>query len=149
MPIGDPMGGESDYQNRGRITRVWITAIPVSDLDGAVEFYSEVIGLPVLLDSRENNWVELGRDDPLGKIALYVPSSFDARQPGGDTGIVLETDSIYELHRRLVDEGVIFRMKPLRQQWGGLMAVFIDPDGNEITVVEDPEHYSRAAPSAT
>lgn len=147
MPIGDPMGGEVDYQERGKITRVWISTIPVSNLDGAIEFYEEVLGLPVLLDSRENNWVEFGKDDPLGKLALYVPSSFDKRQPGGETGIVLETDSIYELHRRLVDDGVIFKLKPQRQHWGGLMAVLIDPDGNEITVVEDSEHYSRADPS--
>jgi catechol 2,3-dioxygenase-like lactoylglutathione lyase family enzyme len=119
MPIGDPMGGEVDYQNRGKITRVWITAIPVSNLDDAVEFYDEMLGFPVLLDSRENNWVEFGNDDPLGKIALYVPSVHDKEQPGGDTGIVFETDSIYELHRRLVDDGVRFKIKPRRQKWGG------------------------------
>jgi predicted enzyme related to lactoylglutathione lyase len=147
MPIGDPMGGEADYQNRGKLTRVWISSIPVSNLDDAVEFYTEVLGLPKQLDSRENNWVELGWEEPHGKVAVYVPSVHDKEQPGGDTGIVFETDSIYELHRRLVDDGVVFKMKPERQNWGGLMAIFIDPDGNEFTVVEDPEHYARVNPT--
>jgi catechol 2,3-dioxygenase-like lactoylglutathione lyase family enzyme len=141
------MGGEADYQNRGRLTRVRISAIPVSKLDDAVEFYTEVLGLPKQLDSRESNWVELGWGEPHGKVAVYVPSVHDKKQPGGDTGIVFETDSIYELHRRLVDEGVVFKLKPQRQQWGGLIVIFLDPDGNEFTAVEDTEHYTRASSS--
>ncbi|MDH7507801.1 MAG: VOC family protein [Methanomassiliicoccales archaeon] len=144
MPLGDPMGGDSDYQNKGKITRVWMTRIPVRDLSSALFFYSEVLGLDIALDRRSENWVELGPAEPMGKIALYVPSEFDKRQPGGPTGVVLETDSIYDLHRRLVDEGTRFIMKPQRQEWGGLMAIFADPDGNEICVVEDPEHYTRS-----
>jgi hypothetical protein len=34
-----------------------------------VEFYTEVLGLPNQLDPRENNWVELGREESHGKIA--------------------------------------------------------------------------------
>ncbi|MBC7107233.1 MAG: VOC family protein [Methanomassiliicoccales archaeon] len=143
MPLGDPMGGDSDYQNKGKITRVWMTCIPVSDLATALFFYSEVLGLEIALDERSRNWVELGPAEPMGKIALYVPSKFDKRQPGGPTGVIFETNSIYELHRRLVDEGVKFIMKPQRQEWGGLMAILTDPDGNELCVVEDPEHYTR------
>lgn len=147
MPIGDPMGGEVDRLDKGKLTRVWMTAVPVSNLNDALEFYAEVLGLPVQLDSRENNWIELGREEPHEKLALFVPAIHDNRQPGGDTGIVFETDNIYELHRRLVDEGVEFKLKPQRQQWGGLMATFLDPDGNELTAVEDPEHYTRTNPT--
>ena len=141
------MGGQADYQERGKITRVWMTTIPVSNLGDAVKFYNKLLGLPIQLDSRENNWVELGPEEPLGKIALYVPSVHDKRQPGASTDIVFSTDSIYELHRRLLDEGVIFKKKPERQQWGGLSAIFFDPDGNEFQVVEDPEHYARVNPT--
>ena len=143
MPIGDPMGGETDRLDKGMLTRIWMTAVPVSNLNDALGFYTEVLGLPVQLDSRGNNWVELGRDEPHEKLALYAPSIHDMRQPGGDTGIVFETDNIYELHRKLVDEGVEFKLKPQRQLWGGLMAILLDPDGNELTAVEDPEHYTR------
>lgn len=141
------MGGEAPEVGRGGLVRVWMTAVPVSDLDRAVEFYCKVLGLQVQLDSRDNNWVELGPEEPLGKVALYVPSVHDRRKPGGPTGIVFSTDSVYDLHRRLVDEGVRFRLKPERQTWGGLMAVFLDEDGNELTVVEDPEHYTKVTPS--
>jgi hypothetical protein len=27
--------------------------------------------------------------------------------------------------------------------WGGIVADFLDPDNNELEVVEDPDHYKR------
>jgi hypothetical protein len=45
----------------------------------------------------------------------------------------------------MVKVGVIFKIKAERQRWGGLVAIFLDPDGNEFTVVEDHEHYTRAS----
>jgi len=27
--------------------------------------------------------------------------------------------------------------------WGGIVADFLDPDDNELEVVQDPEHYKR------
>ena len=135
---------EGTYAMRGNVTRVWLASIPVSNFDQAAEFYAQVLGLKLQLESMENNWAELGPDEPSSKIAIYVPAKDDPRQPGGPSGVVLETDSIFEFHRKLVDEEVVFKIKPEKRPWGGLMAVFFDPDGNEIEVVEDPQHYSRS-----
>ena len=140
------MGGDYQDDGKGRLSGVWITSIPVSDLGMAIEFYSELLGIEVVLDGTDNNWVELGSEDSLGNIALYEPSDLDTRQPGGPTGIVFRTDSIYDVHKRLVDADVIFKLKPERQEWGGLLCVFVDPDGNELAIMEDPEHYSRSVP---
>ncbi len=135
---------EGMYVLRGNVTRVWLASIPVSDFEQAVEFYTQVLGLKLQLESPGNKWAEVGPDEPSSKIALYVPSKGDPRQPGGPSGVVLETDSIFEFHRKLIDEEVVFKLKPEKRAWGGLMAVFLDLDGNEIEVVEDPEHYSRS-----
>ena len=54
---------------------------------------------------------------------------------GIDTGIYLRTDSPYDLHRRLVDEGVIFVMDPKRTDLG-LITSFKDDDGNIIYAIE-------------
>jgi predicted enzyme related to lactoylglutathione lyase len=148
MPIGDPHGGEFYDLGRGLLTRVWMATVPVRDLDDAVEYYRDVLGLDIVLDARQNNWVEMGAKEPLAKIVLFVPRPDDPRQPGTDTGIVFATDSIFEVHRRLVDEGVKFLLKPERQPWGGLVAIFSDPDGNRFTVLDDVEHYSRTDASA-
>jgi predicted enzyme related to lactoylglutathione lyase len=140
------MGGETPYIEKGKALRVWMMTVPVSNLACALDFYAGTIGLELQVDARDRNWIELGPAEPASKIALYVPKKGDRRQPGGPTGVVLETDSIFEFHRKLIDEEVPFLMKPERQPWGGLMAIFLDDDGNELMVVEDPDHYQRNPP---
>jgi predicted enzyme related to lactoylglutathione lyase len=136
MPLGDPMGGDTQYDSRGVLMGVSTVAIPVMDLDGAVSFYEGTLGLKVQRDSRAENWVELGPDESMGRLALYVPDK-EGRRPGGPTGIVLMTESIYDLHRKLVDRGVHFLVKPEKRRIGGLIAIFLDQDGNQIAVVEE------------
>jgi catechol 2,3-dioxygenase-like lactoylglutathione lyase family enzyme len=137
------MGGETSYFEKGNVIRVWISSIPVRDLDKAIGFYVDVLGLELVVEDVANNWAELGGPEPQGNIGLYVPKKNEKRQPGGDSGVILEVDSIFEFHRRLVDEEVPFKLKPERRGWGGIMAIFVDPDGNEIKAVEDPDHYRR------
>ena len=136
MPLGDPMGGETQYDSRGVLLGVSTVAIPVKDLTSAVSFYEGMLGLNVQRDSRVDNWVELGPSGSLGRIALYVPDKI-GRRPGGPTGIILTTESIYDLHRKLVDRGVRFAVKPEKRQVGGLIAIFLDQDDNQIAVVEE------------
>jgi len=140
MPIGDPMAESDPRLEKGRLTRVWMAGVPVRDLDRALEFYTQDLGLE--LRRRDGNWAELGPGEPMGKVALYVPREGE-RQPGGVSGVVFSCDSMYDLHRRLVDENVVFKVKPERQPWGGLMAVFLDPDGNELMVLEHPDRYRK------
>lgn len=140
MPIGDPMASNDPREEKGRLTRVWMTGVPVRDLDAALDFYMQTLGLE--LRRRDGNWAELGPSEPMGKVALYVPREGE-RQPGGVSGVVFSCDSMYDVHRRLVDEGVVFKVKPERQPWGGLMAVFLDPDGNELMVLEHPDRYRK------
>lgn len=136
MPIGDPMGGETQYDNRGILLGVVAVAIPVRDLASAVSFYEGTLGLTVQRDNRTENWVELGPVGALGRVGLYVPDK-EGRRTGGPTGIILTTESIYDLHRKLVDRGVRFAVKPEKRRIGGLMAIFLDQDDNQIAVVEE------------
>ncbi|OPY32534.1 MAG: Glyoxalase-like domain protein [Methanomassiliicoccales archaeon PtaU1.Bin124] len=129
------MGGEFYDMGRGRLTRLWKARVPVKDLSIAVEFYRDVLELEVLIDDTPHGWVEIGWGKDDGSIILYVPEKDDKRQPGGDTGIVFATDSLFEVHRRLVDEEVEFVVKPERRPWG-LIAIFLDPYGNELTVLD-------------
>jgi predicted enzyme related to lactoylglutathione lyase len=146
MPLGDPMGGDTQYDNRGNLIGVSTVAVPVKDLVGAVAFYEGVLGLSIQRNSMSENWVELGPRGGLGRIALYVPDK-EGRKPGGPTGIVLTTESIYDLHRKLIDRGVRFAVKPEKRRIGGLIAIFLDQDDNQIAVVE--ESVPPAAENAT
>ena len=48
-----------------------------------------------------------------------------------------------EIYEQLKKKGVKFTLKPTKMPWGGIVADFLDPDNNELEVVQDPEHYKR------
>jgi predicted enzyme related to lactoylglutathione lyase len=126
---------------KGKITRIWLSTITVSDLERALTFYHEVLGLPIALDGRVFNHIEVGPPEPLAKIGIESIGKQSKRKR--ITGIVLDTDDIYALYERLTKKGVIFTLKPIKMVWGGIVANFLDPDKNELQVVQDPEHYKR------
>ena len=128
-------------QSAGRITRLWLGMVEVSDLDKALQFYHEILGLPIALDARMFDHAEVGPEEPLAKIGLYV--SGKKAEKIRHTRIVLDTDDINALYNRLTRHGVKFTIKPTKMPWGGISAKFLDPDNNEFEVVQDPNHYSR------
>jgi predicted enzyme related to lactoylglutathione lyase len=128
-------------QQKGRITRLWLTMIHVSDMDKALKFYNETLGLPIALTAKEFNHAEVGPDEPLTKIGLHATGRTMKRKRL--TGIVFDTDDIHALYENLRKKGVKFTRKSSQTKWGGIVADFIDPDNNEFEVVQDPEHYKR------
>lgn len=115
--------------------------VKVSDLEKAIIFYQEILGLPLVLDARIFNHVEVGPQEPLAKIGIESTDRTSKRKKW--TGIVLDTDDIYALYNRLLKKGVTFTLKPTKMPWGGTVANFLDPDKNELQVVQDPDHYIR------
>ena len=129
---------------KGKITRIWLSTIRVSDLGRALEFYHEILGLPMALDGRAFNHIEVSPHEPLAKIGIESTGKQPKRKKR--TGIVLDTDDIYALYEKLRKQGarVVITLKPTKTPWGGIVANFLDPDKNELQVVQDPEHYSRS-----
>lgn len=119
-----------------RVHQVWV---PVSDLGSSVEEYIEVLGFSPVRADGPPGIAELGLPDGGATIVLYEAREGDEEQPGIRTGAVLATASIYDLHKVLVDEGVDFPVKPMRDARGRLVARFTDSDGNEFEVVEVPQ----------
>ncbi|MGD8564866.1 MAG: VOC family protein [Candidatus Bathyarchaeota archaeon] len=128
-------------EKAGRITRLWLTMIRVSDMDRALKFYHETLGLPIALVAKMFNHAEVGPDEPLAKIGIHAGMKRPKRKRR--TGIVFDTDDIYALYERLSNQGVKFTLKPTKMPWGGIVADFLDPDNNELEVVQDPTHYKR------
>ena len=126
---------------KGKITRLWLSIVKVSDLEKAIIFYQEILGLPLALDARMFNHVEVGPQEPLAKIGIELTDRTSRRKKW--TGIVLDTDDIYALYNRLLKKGITFTLKPTKMPWGGIVANFLDPDKNELQVVQDPDHYIR------
>jgi len=148
MPLGDPMGGDAPDTDRGSHLRVDAVMVPVSNLEQALEFYTGLLGLCVAEDLRAQGRVELDLPEGGARIVLYIPEEGD-EEPGIRTGIVLATDSIYDFHKVMVDEGVEFVLKPERDRFGRLIVRILDVDGNELEIVDRPPAEPVPRPRAT
>ena len=52
--------------------------------------------------------------------------------------INLTVTDIRDVHDRLVRAGVVFTRAPEREEWGGWVATFADPDGNVLQLMQQP-----------
>lgn len=119
----------------------------VSDLDRALEFYRDRLGLEVVLDipfGPEFRWLTLAERKGATEVVLFRP----ARAVLGDrqaevekrigvwTGIVFLTDDIRRDYETLRARGVEFLSEPAARPWGGWEAQFSDPDGNRFHLTQ-------------
>lgn len=122
MPLGNPMCDSPYYIEGGDIQNVEIT-INVKNIEKSREFYKEALKLEeekpgrfkipntnCILNLKENNKL--------------------------DVEISFITDSVFTLHRKLMDENVDIIEKPARNKEGDVEAVFADPDNNKFRIIE-------------
>jgi catechol 2,3-dioxygenase-like lactoylglutathione lyase family enzyme len=124
------------------IDRVGRVAVPVSDQDRAIEFYTEKLGFTLDADIAVGDsyrWVEVS--PPAGGTALAIvpPPQSTPDRIGIDTGVILTTDDIDGAHAELSARGVdvdeVSRMgDPVPP-----MLFFRDQDGNTLLIVENQE----------
>ena len=126
MPLGDPHGGNFIYTKEGLPSGVALVTIPSRDIARSVRFYNGLLKMEVCSQNEDEAVLSAGKD------LIRLERKENA---GIDTGLYLRTDSPYDLHRRLVDEGVIFVMDPKRTHLG-LITSFKDDDGNIIYAIE-------------
>ena len=126
MPLGDPHGGNFIYTDEGIPSGIALITIPSRNVERSVRFYNGLLKMEICSQKDDEAILAAGKD-----LIRIVKSD----SVGADTGIYLRTDSPYDLHRRLVDEGVIFVMDPKRTDLG-LITSFKDDDGNIIYAIE-------------
>jgi lactoylglutathione lyase len=103
----------------------------VSDMQRAIEFYRDVLGLPLRFESPE--WTEF--DTPGTTLALHradSPSSAgdpNDDNPAGQCHLGFSVDDIDAYHERLTSRGVICVQPPREEDYGRKLAKYVDPDG--------------------
>lgn len=112
----------------------------VRDLGQAQAFYSAVLGLSLRAGGVEFGFCVLDA----GGIQLVL-EPVDDQAPGDDqalvgrfTGLSFAVDSAHAQHARLSALGVVFTSPPQAQPWGGILATFKDPSGNQLQLVQGP-----------
>lgn len=111
-------------------------AIFVTDLERAVVFYRDQLGLPLL---RQGSFGAEFLDDGT-RLGVHPAVHSDAKAlVGRHTGVTLQVDGLLALAERLHEHGVRFIAEPTRQDFG-IMAMVADPDGNILALWESVAH---------
>ena len=110
----------------------------VSDMDRSVQFYRDVVGLPLKFQSP--GWTEFVTDG--ATLALH---SAEAERPAAETprhppaGICRPGFGVHnldEFHQRMMSHGVACLQEP-RSVFGARVAQYIDPDGLVLSVGDE------------
>lgn len=125
------------------IENVQLATVFVNDQERALEFYVDKLGLETRIDGMEEEGgrrfvVVAPADSHLG-LAISEGSDNDgtAAKVGGFSGIVLGTSDVEATHRELAERGVRFVEEPVRQPWGSMQALILDPDENVLALHEN------------
>lgn len=112
------------------ISAVWL---PVTDMDRAVGFYTDTLGLQVR--ERNDEWTELELD------GLRIGLNGRAQEtPEGDGGALIAfavSDDLEAEVDRLKSEGVTIVDGISEHPWGRIVP-FKDPDGNDLQLFQSP-----------
>ena len=99
----------------------------VADMDRAVKFYRDTLGLPLKFESP--GWSEFST----GETTLGLHPASD-RNPAGKLELGFNVPDIQQFHAEMTSRGVQFPMPPTKQDFGGMLAQFVDSEGGHASV---------------
>ncbi len=120
------------------ITKTDFVFLPITDFDGAEQFYSGVLGLEC--SKRYSN--DIGGEFETGSLTIQVVDMAKlGREVAPSTGaIALHVDDVEEARKELESKGVEFQEETL-DSGVCFQAYFKDPDGNALIL-----HHRYAPP---
>lgn len=123
-----------------------VTLVNVSDMSRSVAFYRDTLALKLRLESPGWSEFEVGGST----LALHGDARPSAAERGhepvaGTAAVSFEVEDVDAAFARLAARGVRFVMAPRdRRQEGIRLAVFVDPDGFPLSVVQPLRPAGRA-----
>ena len=123
--------------------------IMVSDQARAVKFYAEKVGFDIRLNVPfyGGKWIEVAPKDSESTLSIMEPNpqlmspeelEIAGKNIGRNTGVWFYTSDIQSTYEDLKSKGVDIT-KPEKQEWGGIMSLVKDLDGNIFTLLSSPE----------
>ena len=118
----------------GLINRIDWVRIFVSDLDRSRAFYEKLLGMaPVWADDSAAVYQTGGAKLVVEKADPADPETADL--VGRFAGLSFAAEDIDTIYKTMVAEGIRFDGPPEKQDWGGTLAHFHDPDDNVLTLI--------------
>ena len=110
--------------------RIGYVIVGVKALEPAIAFYRDVMGFQFLYSEPEMHWASF----KVAGMTFNLAEGAEETHGTGDrnTGIGFTVPDLDAAYAELSGKGVRFTMGPGKMPWGGSMAMFVDPDGNEF-----------------
>lgn len=121
------------------ISNVKTVGVYARDQEKALKFYTEKLGFEVRRDEPMGpsaRWIELAPRGAQTCIVPFTPPGLESRI-GTFANIVFSCKDAEATYEELSARGVEFKEKPTKQPWGGIMAQFLDQDGNTFVLVQE------------
>jgi predicted enzyme related to lactoylglutathione lyase len=99
----------------------------VADMGKAVKFHRDVLGLTVKFESP--GWSEFATGET--SLALHPASD---KNPAGKVELGFTVADLKAFYRDMSAKGVLFSMPPQKQDFGGVLAQFVDSEGAYCSV---------------
>lgn len=119
------------------ITRVRFSSLAVADVDISYDFYVNKLGFQPQVDTPlpgGNRFVMLV--PPAGGSSIVISKPLPGQELRPVSSISFEADDVRKTYADLAAKGVEFREPPGETPWGGVQAVFADPDGHTFMLQE-------------
>ena len=105
------------------------------NLDRLVSFYQDTLGLKP--HSVRPDFVAFKWGDMRLSIGKHSEVTGRSREPSRIM-VNLGVDDIHKAYQSLSAKGVQFTRPPEKEQWGGWVSTFSDPDGNVLQLLQQP-----------
>ena len=119
-----------------RIDRIGQIRIYVHDIDRAIAFYRDALGMRFLFDVEQQGLAFFD----CGGVRLYLGGG-ESTDGTSTAAIYYSVDGLDDAYRRLVERGVEFQFAPTTvyrlEQVEGRMAFFTDSEGNTLALMEE------------
>ena len=99
----------------------------VSDMKKAVTFHRNVLGLELKFESP--GWSEFKTGETI--LALHPASE---KNPAGKIELGFTVADVEAFYREMSAKGIVFSMPPKKQDFGGVLAQFVDSEGAHCSV---------------
>lgn len=112
----------------------------VRNLAEAKQFYAQSLGLTLKADGMEYGYCVFDAGSTELVVERVGDDAPDEEQVlvGRFTGLSFAVNDVQFKYEELVSRGVLFSGTPEVQAWGGTIATFHDPAGNELQIAQHP-----------
>jgi len=136
-------GLETSQGGKAMIKDVPLIGIFVDDQEGALDFYTNELGLQKVQDEAygpDARWITVSPAESKIRIVLKkAERDYEKAMVGNSDGapvLTLGTDDLQASYQRLRERGVRFLGEPYRYPWG-IGALLLDQDGNPILLQQE------------